>query len=82
MSTTNINGNTLIELGYTPDKWFKEAINHINENSLSGDAMFDYLEQFKTEPTLALHKEHVGFSVNIKAENEQEEVNVDSVIKP
>ena len=28
-----------------------------------------------------LHKESVGFSINIKAENEMEAVNVDSVIK-
>ncbi|MCG8576527.1 MAG: RtcB family protein [Flavobacteriales bacterium] len=76
-----INGHTLIELGYTPDKWFKEAIVHINENQLSGEAMLEYLEQFKSDPVIDLHKESVGFSVNIKAENDLEEVNVDSVIK-
>ena len=76
-----VTGNTLIELGFTPDKWFKEALIHINENELSGEAMHDYLEQFKPEPMLELHKESVGFSVNIKAESEVEETNVDSVIK-
>jgi hypothetical protein len=28
------NGNHLIELGYRPAKWFKEAIAYINENHL------------------------------------------------
>ena len=76
-----VNGHTLIELGYNPDKWFREAITHINDNELSGEAMLEYLEQFKPEPIIDLHKKSVGFSVNIKAENEMEEVNVDSVIK-
>ncbi len=81
MKENKINGHTLIDLGYSPDKWFKEAIAHINDNRLSGDAMLEYLEQFKPEPVMDLHKAPVGFSVNIKAENEMEEVNVDSVIK-
>ena len=80
MEYQNINGNTLIDLGYTPAKWFKEAINHINENQLSGEPMEQYLKQFYTEPVIELHKESVDFAVNIKAENELEEVNVNSVI--
>ena len=31
----NISGDTLIELGYRPGKWFKEAIEYINENQLT-----------------------------------------------
>lgn len=81
MKKNTINGNTLIDLGYTPDKWFKDAINHINENQLSREAMYEYLEQFKPEPVTKLHKDSVQFSVNIKAMNEMEEVNVDSVIR-
>ena len=75
-----INGHTLIALGFTPDKWFKEAIPHINENQLSGDEMMDYLEQFKPDPVIALHKEAMDFAVNIQAENEMEELNVNAVI--
>lgn len=76
-----INGNTLIELGFTPEKWFKEAIAHINENQLSGTALEAYLEQFKTGPMIELHKESPPLAINIKAENPSEEENVNSVIK-
>lgn len=76
-----INGHTLIDLGFTPDAWFAEALNHINENKLFGDAMHEYLKQFKTAPMLGLHQDEIGFAVNIKAENELEETNMDSVIR-
>jgi len=78
--TTKINGNTLIELGYRPGKWFKTAIAHINDNQLDDTAMLAYLEQFKAPPIIDLHKEAVPFSINIKAENEQEAENVTTVI--
>jgi len=78
--TTKINGNTLIELGYRPGKWFKTAIAHINDNQLDDTAMLTYLKQFKAPPIIDLHKEAVPFSINIKAENEQEAENVATVI--
>ena len=77
----NINGNTLIELGFIPGKWFKTALEYINENQLEGEEMLNYLEQFKRDPELELHIEPIPFSKNIDAENEMEEENVDSVIK-
>ncbi|MDW7692784.1 RtcB family protein [Flammeovirgaceae bacterium SG7u.111] len=76
-----INGNTLIELGYAPAKWFGEAIDHINEKQLEEKALTDYLEQFKTAPMLELHKETVPFAINIKAENELEEENLRAVMQ-
>lgn len=75
-----INGNTLIDLGFKPKKWFKEAIAHINDNQLQHDEMLTYLEQFKSDPEIELHKNPIAFAINIKAENEIEEDNVDSVI--
>ena len=78
--TNQINGNTLIELGFRPGKWFKEAIEHINENQLEGTEMLNYLEQFKSPPPIELHAEPVPFSINIKVENEEEEENVAMVI--
>lgn len=78
-TTNNINGDTLIELGFTPGKWFKTAIRYINEQQISGQAMLDYLEQYKFE-LMALHAEIVPFSVNIKADNEPEQQNVDVVV--
>jgi tRNA-splicing ligase RtcB len=76
-----ITGNTLIELGYRPEKWFKEAIAHINANQLSGQAMEEYLEQYKTGPMLDLHPESMPFAINIKAENLLEEENIQAVVK-
>ncbi len=77
---TKTTGKTLIDLGYKQAKWFKEAITHINESNLEGDALLEYLEQFKAPDPIALHDKPVDFSVNIKAENEMEETNVNTVI--
>ncbi|MEM6966161.1 MAG: RtcB family protein [Bacteroidota bacterium] len=79
--SNKINGNTLIELGFEPDQWFKTALAHINENQLEGEAMMTYLEQFKRPPMIPLHWESIPFSINIKAESELENDNVESVIK-
>ncbi len=77
----NITGNTLIELGFLPGKWFRDAIDYINTNQLSEAEMNLYLEPFKAKPIVNLHKEPVSFSINIKAENELEQENVDVVIE-
>ncbi len=76
----NITGKTLIALGFRSGKWFPEAIDHINSNQLEGAAMHAYLEQFKSPPIMDLHQEAASFSVNIKAENELEATNVNSVV--
>jgi RNA-splicing ligase RtcB len=78
---TNITGYTLIEMGFRSGKWFKEALDHINENQLVGDALNKYLEQFKSPDPIDLHKNAILFSINIKAENELEETNVNSVVE-
>ena len=77
---TNITGKTLIDLGFQSGKWFPEAIEHINTNQLEGKAMLTYLEQFKSAPTIGLHKKAADFAINIEAENELEQSNVDSVV--
>ncbi len=76
-----INGNTLIELGFIPDAWFKIAIEYINTNQLAEQDMLAYLEQFKAEPMIELHQKEIPFAINIKAENELEAENVASVIE-
>lgn len=78
MKTT---GNTLIELGFRPGKWFAEALEHINQNNLEGEALTSYLEQFESPPIMDLHEEAVPFSINIEANSDLEQENVDSVIK-
>lgn len=75
-----INGKTLIKLGYIPEKWFKEAIEYLNANDLSYEETMEYLKQFNPKPVLELKAEPAPFSINIKAENEAEEVNVKQVI--
>ncbi|MCX6181241.1 MAG: RtcB family protein [Bacteroidetes bacterium] len=75
-----INGNTLINLGFAPDSWFRAAIAHVNENQLEGEAMLQYLEQFKSGPVIDLHENAVPFKLNIKGDNEHEEKNIASVI--
>lgn len=74
------NGNTLIELGFRPGAWFKEALLHINEHQLEGEALTNYLEQFKQPDPIALHEKPVSYAINIKAENELESENVNAVL--
>jgi hypothetical protein len=74
------NGNHLIELGYRPAKWFKEAIAYINENQLDENQIKEYLEQFKQPELIPLHETAKDFVINIRAEHESENDNVEKVI--
>ncbi|AWV98535.1 RtcB family protein [Arcticibacterium luteifluviistationis] len=75
-----ITGKTLIKLGFIPAKWFTNAIDHINENNLETTEMLSYLEQFKLGPMLPLHETPVKYAINIKANNELETENLESVM--
>lgn len=77
----NITGKELIALGYRQGKWMKKALIHINENNLQDEALLQYLEQFKLPELLALHKAPVPFSINIKAKNELEQENINTVVR-
>lgn len=76
-----ITGNTLIEMGYKPGKWFKEALDYANEQQLGGSDLVAYLERVKPAPMIELHAEAQPFAVNIEAENELEAENVNAVIR-
>ena len=76
-----ITGKTLIGMGYEPGKWFKEAIEYANANELKDQDLTAYLDQVKPAPMIKLHKEAKSFSINIEAENELEQSNVDTVIE-
>ncbi|AGC78464.1 RNA-splicing ligase RtcB [Nonlabens dokdonensis] len=76
----NITGKEIVALGYPSGQWFTEAINHINSNQLNLEQMEAYLEQFRLPPEVGIHEKPVPFSINLKAENEQEEDNVGKVI--
>ncbi|CAL2102488.1 Protein RtcB [Tenacibaculum sp. 190130A14a] len=75
-----ITGKDLIEMGFKSGKWFPEAMEYVNSNELTEVEMMDYLEQFKPVPEMPLLKEPASFRINIKAENELEEINVNSVV--
>lgn len=77
---TNITGNDLMELGFRQGKWMKDALIHINENRLKGENMMEYLEQFKSPAEIPVFEKAVDFAINIRPENELEQVNVDSVL--
>lgn len=76
-----INGNTLIELGYKPDKWFKEAIKHANANKLSGIDLEVYLKSVAPKPVQHIHphEEPIHYHRNIVAETEHEIQNIKDV---
>ncbi len=74
----SITGNDLIEMGYRTGKWFKEALNYINAEKLSGDALKAYLDNAQPVQILP-HQEAKPYEVNILADNELEEVNVKRV---
>jgi RNA-splicing ligase RtcB len=80
MKTNNITGHDLIALGYRQGKWMKDALEHINSEALNGEALANYLEQFKMPDPIALHDTPVDFAINITAENALEEDNVLKVI--
>lgn len=76
----NITGKTLIEMGYRPGKWFKEAIAHVNEHQLQGEEMKNFLNA--AAPTIIdPHATSVPFHQNIRAETETEQANVEAVLK-
>lgn len=75
-----ITGNDLIALGFTPKKWFAEALQYINENNLDETQMKEYLEQFKSPEPISLLENPAEFIINIRAEDESENDNVEKVI--
>ncbi|WP_343606146.1 RtcB family protein [Fluviicola sp.] len=77
---THITGDTLIRLGFRPGKWFKEAIEYINANQLNEEEMRIYLAPYEPKPIIPLNTEGVPFAVNIRAEDEVETSNMESVI--
>lgn len=74
-----ITGKTLIDLGFKPNKMFKEAIAYANENNLTTDALRSYMKSIEPHFIEPFEKP-VSFFQNIRAENEEEKINVESVI--
>ena len=76
-----ITGNELIELGFKPSKWFKDAIEHINKNNLTGDEISNYVKSIIPIelPTMPLHENPVKYFVNLTAETDLEKENLAKV---
>jgi len=74
-----ITGQTLIDLGYKPSKWFKNVIDYANVNQLDNNGIISYIESIVPKP-LEPHKNPISFHQNILADNEHEQSNIDSVV--
>lgn len=74
-----ITGKDLIDLGYIQGKWFKEAIEYANVKHLSGNDLLAYLKTVCPR-IIEPYNEPISFYQNIKAETEEENSNVETVL--
>jgi tRNA-splicing ligase RtcB (3'-phosphate/5'-hydroxy nucleic acid ligase) len=73
-----ITGDDIKALGFKQGKWFKDAISYANAHLLTGEDLLQYLNSVSPKH-LDLHLEHAPFIQNIRAENPEEQTNVDNV---
>lgn len=74
-----ITGQDILNLGFKPDKWFKEVIDYANKHDLSGERLKEYIQSVRPKP-LEPHPEPVEFHKNISAETDEEAENVRMVL--
>ncbi len=74
-----VTGKDLLDLGFKSGKWFKEALEHINANSLAGNELLAYLDTVKPPATRPLLPEPAPFYENISAGTLVEQQNIDYV---
>lgn len=75
-----LNGQDLIDLGYTPGKWFKEVLEYANKHQLEGADLIAFLDERKPKYLLP-RQEALPYSKNIKAENQEEKENLNKVLE-
>lgn len=75
-----ITGKDLINMGYKPNKFFKKAIEYINSNNLNEDGIHKCMYNFQVN-YIEPYNKPISFYQNIIAENNEEQQNVDSVVK-
>jgi len=73
-----VTGQTLIDLGYKPSKWFKNVIDYANTNNLESGDIHKYIDSIVPK-TLEPHSQPILFHKNIIADNQYEQSNIDSV---
>ncbi len=76
-----INGKNLIEWGYQPGKWFRVALEYINQPQTTAKEAVSYLNKMQPPPMIPLHSKPAPYQINIKADNELEEDNIAFVLK-
>ena len=74
-----ITGKDLIEMGYRQGRWFKEALNTANAQRLNGEELKNFLDSVAPQ-IVEPHDTPVSYHQNIRAESEEEEANVKSVL--
>lgn len=75
-----ITGKDLVEMGFRPGKWFREALAHVNEEKLQGEDLKSYLLAHEPQ-IIEPHVNGPAYSKNIRAENENERENVERVFE-
>lgn len=79
----DITGKTLIDMGYTPGRWFAQAIEAANATAARGgdaDAIRQAIEEKRPPPTIPLRGVgSIPYHENIEADGEDEEENVAKV---
>ncbi len=73
-----ISGKVLIAMGYTPGKWFRPVLDHINANDMTLSEVKAYVDSMIPESVSPFEKA-IPYYKNIKAETEIEKANVESV---
>lgn len=74
-----ITGKDIIDLGFKPGKWFKDAIEYANQHQLSGESLKDYIVSIQPK-FIEPYSEPIDFYKNIRAESEEEINNVQMVL--
>jgi len=75
-----ISGKTLLNLGFKPGKWFKEAIAYANDHQLEGEQLLSYL--LRQQPAqISPFSSPIPYFKNIRAETENEVSNVGQVFE-
>lgn len=81
----NITGQTLIDMGFKPAKWFKDAIEWANQHSELSEFELakEIQDRFVPIPpkTIEPKDEPIDFHANIEVENEAERANLFSVFR-
>ena len=82
---SNFTGKDLIELGYKPEPWFKSFLEEVGKRHLSRSQAIRAAVEAKTfydaaQPKVIPLQPGVDFVVNITAENEDEQRNMDAVV--